>query len=104
REAELARLAQCYRNNAVLERQRREVDRIVLDPELLDAQRLGEAVCLDQRRAADVQADGRLALQRQQFAVAPHVVGPALEERAADLGPEGIVVLEDLDRAQVFRT
>ena len=43
----------------------------------LDAQRLGQAVGPDQRRAADLRADGRLAVERQQLAVAPHVAAAA---------------------------
>ena len=44
REAELAGLRQGDRDDAVLERQRREVDGIVLDPEVLDAERLREPI------------------------------------------------------------
>ena len=101
REAELARLAQGDGDDAVLERQRREVDGVVLDPQLLDAELVGQAVGPDQRRAADVQADGRLAVEGQQFLVAPHVERAQLDLLAAERLADGVVVVIDFERAEI---
>ena len=62
REAELAGLAQGHRHDAVLERQRREVDGVVLDPELLDAQLGGQAIGPD--AAASRRPGGRPSARR----------------------------------------
>src|SRR5262249_40554870 len=73
REAELAGLRQGDRDDAILERQGREVDGVVLYPQVLDAEGPGEVLALDERRAAYERANGRFAVDRQKFAIAPHV-------------------------------
>src|SRR5262249_42901210 len=97
-----AGLAQGDGDDAVLERQGGEVDGVVLDPQPLDAQLGGEAVGPYQRRAADLPADGRLAVEPQQLAVAPHGAragGGLLPREGAG---DGAVVVIDLERAEVL--
>src|SRR5262249_29825660 len=68
---------------------------------LLDAQLRREPVGPNERGAADLHADGRLALQRQQLPVAPHGPWPGLDLLAADGLANGVVVVIDLERAVV---
>src|SRR3712207_9242136 len=56
----------------------------------------------DQRRAADLQADGRLAVDRQQLLVAPHGAGAAPDRLAAQGPADRLVVVLDLERAEVL--
>src|SRR5262249_25442464 len=94
-------LAQRDRHHAILERQRRKVDGIILEPEALDAKSLGEAIRLDKWRAADLRANGGLAVERQQLAVAPHVRGSPLDLAAADGLSYGLVIVIDLERPKI---
>src|SRR5262249_51151217 len=50
---------------------------------------------------ADLDADGRLALQRQQLLIAPHRVRAQLNLFAADRLANGVVVVIDFERAVV---
>ena len=103
-EAELAGLAQRHGNHAILERQRREIDGIVLDPQLFDAERIGEAIGPDQRRAADLRTDRRFAVEGQQFAVAPHVRGRFSILSRLIAWATACVIVIDLERAEVVGT
>ena len=60
------------------------VDRVVLDVELADAEPRGEPVGPDERREAGVEPGARLAVDRQQLAIAPEVLRPALDQLARD--------------------
>ncbi len=70
--AEFLRAAQRHADDAVLERERRIIHGVVLDVKFADAERLREPVGLDERREADLPADGRFAGDGQQLAVTPH--------------------------------
>ena len=72
-EPELHGARRRHRDDAILVRQRRMVDRIVLDVQLLQAEPLGEPVGADERRVPGVKPGARLAGDRQQLAKAPHV-------------------------------
>ena len=73
-EAELAGLGQGHADDAVLEGERREVDGIVLEPELSRRpEPRRQVVGPDERSAADLRADRRFAVDGQQLPVAPHV-------------------------------
>ena len=67
------------RHDAVLVRQRRMVDRVVLDVQLADAEPIGQTVAAHQRREAGVETGARLAGDRQQLAIAPQVLRPPLD-------------------------
>ena len=81
-ESEFLRPRQRDGNNAVLEGERRVIEGVVLDVELAHAERLGETVGFDQRREAGVEADGRVAVDREQFPVAPHAVRTRFDQLA----------------------
>src|SRR5206468_2663767 len=61
----------------------------------------GEAIRAHKGRSADLRADGRLAVEREQFAVAPHVPRAGLELRAADVRLDLLVVVGDFERPGV---
>src|SRR5207249_8561718 len=63
-----------------------------------------EAVRLDERGAADLPADGRFAFERQELLEAPHVVGPQLDLFARHRLGDGVVVVIDFERAEIFGT
>ena len=74
REPELDRARRGDRDDAILVGTGRMVDRVVLDVQLADAEPRGEPVGAHERREAGVQAGPRLALDRQQLAIAPEVL------------------------------
>ena len=73
--AELTSTAERDGDHTVLEGEGRVVDRVVFDPELADAELLGEAVGLHQRSEPHLRADGRLPVDRKKLAVTPHCLG-----------------------------
>jgi hypothetical protein len=97
-EPELHRPCRSDRDNAVLVRQRRVVDRFILDVQLADAQPLGQARAADERREAGVEPGPRLAGDREQLPVAPQIVRPRLDLGARDVDRR--VVVEGLERAE----
>ena len=103
-EPELDGLRKCHRDDAVLERERRIIDGVVLDVELGDAERLGQPVGPDKRRAADVAADRRLAVERQQLAVSPHRPGPRCDRRPGHRARHLLVVVRDFERTEILGT
>lgn len=60
------------------------------------------AVGLDQGRAANVQPDGGLAIDRQKLAIAPHGPRSRLDRRAAEGLRHGLVVVNDLQRPKIL--
>ena len=60
------------------------VDRVVLDVELADAEPLRQPVGAHERREAGVEAGQRLALDRQELAIAPEALRPRLDQLARD--------------------
>ena len=101
-EAQLDGLRERHGHDAVLERQRRMIDGVVLDVELGDAQRPGQPIGADQRRAADLPADGRLAVDRQQLAIPPHRSRPRRDRLAVECPRDRLVVVGDFQRAEVL--
>ena len=69
-DAELERPGGRDRDGAVLERQRR-VARVVLDPQLLETERRGEALGRQQGRGPDGQTARRRRIDREELGVAP---------------------------------
>ena len=63
-----------HRHDAVLVRQRRMIDRVVLDVQLAQPEFLSEARAADERREPGVEAGLRFARNRQQLAIAPEVL------------------------------
>ena len=100
-EAQLLRAAEGDAHDAILEREGGVVDGVVLDVERLDAELLGEAIRLHERREADLRADGGLAINRQQLAVAPHALRARLDEIAREHRLDGVVVVRGLEGAEV---
>ena len=78
------------------------IDGVVLEIEFRHAQRPGQAVGPDQRRAADVQADRRRTVDGQQFVVSPHGPGPSGHGRSAERTTHGRVVVSDFQRTEVL--
>ena len=100
-ETQLARAAQRHTHHPIFERKRRIIDRIVLDPQLAHAESPRQAVGSDQRREADLEADGRFARHRQQLGVAPHRLRSRLDRRPGERCPDAIVIVKDFERAEV---
>ena len=71
-EAQFAGTAESNGYHAVFKGQGGVVDRVVLDIKLFHTEVLREAVGPDKRGETNLRPDGRLAIDRQQFAVAPH--------------------------------
>ncbi len=99
-EAELDRHRDGQRHHPVLEGQARVADRVVLDPQLVDAELAGQARRRHQRRAAHGAPDRRLAAQRQELGVAPHVERTRGHAIAVDRAGDGVVVVVHLERAE----
>src|SRR5712664_3650726 len=76
------------------------VDRVVLDIELLDTEFGAEAFGAQQRGEPRTRSDLRLALDRQQFAIAPQIVRSAFDRRARDRGADFRVVVADFERTE----
>ena len=62
---------------------------------------LGQAVGLHQRRVADLEADGRLTGDGEQFTVAPHGAGATLDGVAGEGLFRALVVVHDFQRAEI---
>src|SRR5439155_7931739 len=101
-EVQLAGFAQGHRHHAVLERQGREVDGIVLEPETINPQHGGKAVGTDQGSTADLYADRGLPIKRQQLPEAPHGLRPGLDGGTIQVRLDGIVIVIDFERAEVL--
>ena len=91
---------QGHTDHAVLEGQCRVVDRVILHPDLAQAQPLRQAIRLDERGETDLEADGRLAFDRQQLAIPPHIRGPRLDFVPCQHGLDQVVVVIDFQRAE----
>src|SRR5689334_1340127 len=76
------------------------VDRVVFDVELPHAEARGQPIGLDERREARMQTGLRLAVDRQELAVAPEVLGPAFDERPRHLALHQRIVKRDLERPE----
>src|SRR5437879_4841178 len=75
-------------------------DGVVLDPDLLAAELLGEVLRADQRREADVVPDRDLTLDGQQVLVAPHARRAGGDRLARDDALERLVLVVDLERTE----
>ncbi len=102
-ESQLDGLRQRDGHDAVLEGERRVIDRVVLDVQLGHAEGAGQSVGADERRAADLPADGRLAIDRQELVVPPHRAGPRRDRFPVQRPRDRLVVVRDLQRAEVLR-
>ena len=90
------------RDDAILVRERRMIDGIVLEIQLADAERLREAIGFDERRESRIEAGARLAVDRQQLAIAPQVLRARLDLRAAHVAPDLVVVVDDFERSETL--
>src|SRR5262245_20781299 len=86
------------RDDAILVRERRMVDRVVLDVELADAKPLRQARAAHERRIAGVEPGARLSRNRQQLAISPEILGPALDFFPRE--PDCRVVVDRLERPE----
>ena len=101
-EAELDRARDGHRDHAVLVAEGRVVGAVVLEVELAHAQLAAQALGPHERREARAQAGPRLALDRQQVAVAPERARPRLDPLAGhDPAHRGVVVAH-LDGAEAL--
>src|SRR5688572_2172275 len=78
------------------------IDGIVLEIQFADAQRLRQAICFDERGESRIEAGPGLAVDRQQLAIAPEVLRTRFDRRAADVGPDLVVVIDDFERSEAF--
>ena len=78
-EPELDGARRRHRDDAVLVRQRRVIDGVVLDVELADAEPLRQPRAADERREAGVKTGLRVAGNRQQLTVSPEVFRPPFD-------------------------
>src|ERR1700687_1812617 len=78
------------------------VDGVVLYIEMLQPELRAEAMTMKQRGEARVGPDVRLAIEihRQQFAIAPQIMRPLLDNRPRDSGANLRVVVGDLERSE----
>src|SRR5207245_860280 len=98
--AELARLREGDGDDPVLERQRGEIDRVVLDVQLAYAEAGGEPLGAQEGREADLLAQDGVAVDRQELAVAPHRAAARGAGLPAEAPSESIVVVRDLERTE----
>ena len=101
-EAKLDRLGQGHGHDAILERERRMVDGVVLEIELSDSQHAGQAVGPDQRSASHVPAYRGLTVNGQQLTVAPHGSRPRGKRRTSQRPRGGLVIIGDFQRAEIL--
>ena len=94
--AQFAGAGQGDGNDPVLEGQSRHVDAVVLDVEALQAQTLGEVVCLQQGGEAGADINW-IAFDRQKIAVAPDGGGAGFDRGAADAVLDRLVVVDHLE-------
>lgn len=95
----LARLGDGHGRGAVFERCGR-ILAVVFDPELFQAEQLGQAVFLIQRTPADAQRRvGRGFFDGQQFAVAPHGVRAGFELFFGQIFLDVVIVIDDVENA-----
>src|SRR5262249_15188969 len=76
------------------------VDRVVLDIELTQTEAIGEPRAADERREPPVKAGLRLAGDRQQLTVAPHVLWPPVDVLPGQ--PHRRVVVDRLERPETL--
>ena len=100
-EAELLRPRERDGNDAILEGERGIIEGVVLDVKFLHAERLGQPVGFDQRGESGVEADGGVAVDGEQFPVAPHAVRARFDQLARDGVLDEIVVVVGLERTEV---
>src|SRR5262249_50295959 len=77
--------------------------RVILDVELRDTQGVGQAIGPHERREADMAANGRLVVEGQQFAVAPHRARARLDGAPGGRAADRLVVVFDLEGTEVLR-
>ena len=97
--AELPRLAERHRHQPVLERQRGMTGRVVLHPEVGDAEALAEAGSGEERGEAGAVADGRLTVERKQLPVPPEVAGPRSDRLPCEAAANLVEVVDRLEAA-----
>ncbi len=97
-EPKLHRLRGRNRDDAVLIRERRMVDRVVLHVEFAHAEPMREAVAAHQRCEAGVESGARLAGDRKQLAVAPEILRPRFNLLARQV--DGVVIVDRLERSE----
>src|SRR5262245_61763574 len=80
------------------------VNRVIFEIELFDAKRSGQPFGAHERRAAGMQADTRLAIDRQEFTVAPEVGFAAGDFFPANRSLNRVVVIMNFQRAEAALT
>src|SRR5439155_25649051 len=83
----------------VLERQRGMAGRVVLDPEVRDAEALAEAESGKQGSEAGAVADGRLGVERKQLAISPEVTGARSDRLRGEGAADLVEVVDRLEAA-----
>src|SRR5262249_31095095 len=96
REAKFARLGYRDRYHPVFVRKRGMIDGIILDVQALQPELGAQAPAVKQRGESRVRADFRLAVDGQQFAIAPEVVWARLDLRPRQGGANFRVIVVDL--------
>ena len=102
-EAELPGPGEGHRHHAILKGERRHVDAVVLDVEVVEAQPFGQIAGLEQGGESCAHIDG-ISLDGQKIAVAPNRGGASLDRGPAHLVADRLVVVDDFEgaKAHVF--
>ena len=100
-ESKFHRAAQSNAHHAVFEGQRRIIDRIVFNPQLADPQPSSQTICLDQWGVPHLGSDRRLAGNREQFPIPPHVLGTRADLVPSETLADALVVISHFQRSKI---
>ncbi len=100
-EAEFLRAGQRDGDDAIFKREGGVIEGVVLDVEFLDAERLGQPVGLHQGGEAGLESHGGFAIDREQFPVAPHIVGARFNDMPGNGMLDLVVVVIGFERAEI---
>ena len=88
--------------DAIFVRQRRMINGVVLDVQLLQAEALGETIGANERGITGVESRAWLAGNRQQFPEAPHIARAPLDYLAGERVANRVVVVLDFEGTQTL--
>ena len=88
-------------HHAVLEGQRRIIDRIVLNPQFADPQPSGQTICLDEWSIPHLSSHRWFAGNREQFPIPPHVLGTRANLIAGETLADALVVISHFQRSKI---
>jgi len=99
-EAEFERAGGRYRYDAILVRERRMIDGVVLDVQLAKTEAIGQTRAAHERREPRVEPGAGFTGDGEQFPISPEVLRAPFDFLPGDL--DGGVIVDRLQRAQAF--